>query len=82
MSKRQREELRAAFARLNVTVAKEQYALVETLTGRVIRSPGELDADQARALLIQLSRRAASMDRASTGNAWVDRDEDTWIDKL
>ncbi|GAA4742139.1 hypothetical protein GCM10025783_11810 [Amnibacterium soli] len=82
MSDRQRESLRAAFAQLGVTAAKDQFALVETLTGQRISSPRELGAQQAQALLIQLRRRSEQAGQTFTGNAWADRQEDTWIDKL
>ncbi|MDH2444534.1 hypothetical protein QDR37_11315 [Amnibacterium sp. CER49] len=82
MSDRQRAALRDAFARLGVAAAKDQFALVETLTGQRITSPQDLDNRQAQALLIQLNRRADQATRVSTGNAWADREEETWIDKL
>lgn len=77
-----RAQLRQAFAKLGVTSAREQFGVVEELTGLRIRSVHDLTQRQAQTLLISLTRRVESAGARRTGNAWADRDEDTWIDKL
>lgn len=82
MSDATRGLVRQAFARLEVTAAQEQFAVVAELTGQRITSVAELTQRQAQTLLLSLSRRIEAADTRSTGNAWADRAEDTWIDKL
>lgn len=82
MSDVTRGQVRQAFAKLGVTTAREQFAVVAELTGQRITSVAELTQRQAQTLLLSLSRRIEATGTKSTGNAWADRDEDTWIDKL
>ncbi len=82
MSKAQRQVLRELFGQLRLTTARKQFDLIEELTGQRIRSVGELDERAAAGLIIRLRHRATAVVRPNTGNAWADRDEDTWIDKL
>lgn len=82
MTERQRESLRAVFAALGLRTAREQFELVEILTGRRIKSPLDLSAPEAQALLVQLRHRAEQSGRSRTGSSWDDREEDTWIDRL
>lgn len=82
MTDSQRGRLRAAFADLKLPTAAAQFDLVEQLTGRRIRSPLELNSAEAQALLVQLRFRVEQSGRTRTGNAWDDREEDTWIDRL
>ncbi|UIN31305.1 hypothetical protein [Microbacterium binotii] len=78
----QREKIRHLFAIIGVTGAREQFDMVEELTGVHIGSAAELEADKANLLIYMLSARASRAHRVSTGNSWADRDEDTWIDRL
>lgn len=82
MSDATRGQVRQAFAKLGVTTAREQFAVVAELTGQRITSVAELTQRQAQTLLLSLSRRVEATGTRSTGNAWADRAEDTWIDKL
>ena len=82
MSDATRGQVRQAFARLGVTTAREQFAVVAELTGQHITSVAGLTQRQAQTLLLSLSRRVEAATTRSTGNAWADRAEDTWIDKL
>lgn len=82
MTSRQRAAIREAFAELGIVRARDQFDLVKSLTRSRIRSPTELTAQQAQALLIQLQRRVEASRRPTSGNAWADREEVTWIDKL
>lgn len=81
-----RAKVRQSFAELEVTTAREQFRMVAELTGQQITSVTEMTQREALRLLLGLSRRIEatriSSGRKSTGNAWADRTEDTWIDKL
>lgn len=77
-----RGQLRLAFAKLGVATARDQFDVVAELTGLRISSVLDLTQRQAQTLLISLTRRVESAGTRRTGNAWADRDEDTWIDKL
>lgn len=78
----QRQELRTMFAELERTTAREQFALVEELIGVRLARVGDLSASSASLLIERLRRRVTSRSRTSTGSAWDERDEDTWIDRL
>ncbi len=82
LSLKQRQAIRELFAQLGVTDARAQFDMVAELTGVRIASVVELEAETANVLLHMLRGRVASSGRANTGNAWADRDEDTWIDRL
>ncbi|MBO0985002.1 hypothetical protein [Rathayibacter sp. SD072] len=82
MTEATRGQVRQAFAKLGITGAREQFEVVAELTGLRISSVRELTQRQAQTLLISLSRRVETAGARRTGNAWADRDEDTWIDKL
>ena len=78
----QRNAIRDAFQRLGVTDAREQFDIVYQLTGQRVRSPNELESRHAHALTSRLVDRIRTQGVERTGNAWDDREEDTWIDKL
>lgn len=82
MTDEQRSIIRNQFAQLGLRTAPEQFALVDELTGVRLSSVAELRAVQASLLIERLRGRVASAQRESTGNAWADREEDTWIDRL
>ncbi|TFC87149.1 hypothetical protein E3T24_05665 [Cryobacterium sp. TmT2-59] len=82
MSISQRDALKKAFEQLGVTDARGQFAIVEELTGQRIASVGDLEGPHAQTLIYKLADRIDSAGRKNTGNAWGDREEDTWIDKL
>lgn len=86
MNDETRARVRQSFAELGVTTAHEQFRMVAELTGQQITSVTEMTQRQALVLLLGLSRRIEAMStssgKKSTGNAWADRTEDTWIDKL
>jgi DNA polymerase-3 subunit epsilon len=82
MTPRQRQTIRELFAQIGVVEAREQFDLVSELTGVRIASVAELQFGPANVLIQTLRGRASRAGRASTGNAWADRDEDTWIDRL
>ena len=78
----QRDAIRELFAKIGVVSAREQFDIVAELTGVRIASVAELESGPASVLIQMLRGRAARSGRASTGNAWADREEDTWIDRL
>lgn len=82
MSDYQRSEIRSLFQRLDVTTAGEQFQLVRDLIGVQLTSVTQLTAADAQRLLSRLTVRVTASARTPTGNAWADRDGDTWIDKL
>jgi hypothetical protein len=82
LTESQRMALRGFFEQLGLSTAKEQFAVVEEITGQRLSKVHELTERNAMMLIFQLPGRIRSSTRANTGNAWADREEDTWIDKL
>lgn len=82
LSPTQRQTIRELFAQLGVTDARAQFDMVAELTGVRITSVKDLEAGPANVLMQMLRGRIARSGRANTGNAWADREEDTWIDRL
>ncbi len=82
MSEDQRQEIRALFGTLGIATAREQFAVIEELTGTRIGSVSELSATLAHRSIDGLRRRIRTQSETRTGNSWDDRDEDTWIDRL
>lgn len=78
----QRHVLRNLFGELGVTSAREQFDVVEEITGQRISSVSDLLASNAQILIYQLPARTRSKRRVVTGNDWADREKDTWIDNL
>ena len=82
MTDGQRSEIRELFAQLDIVTAVRQFDVTAELTGVRIAAVGELDAATASRLIGGLERRVQNAARVTTGNAWDDREEDTWIDRL
>lgn len=82
MTETQREAIRSRFAVLGIDNASEQFAVVRELTGQTVSSVGEVTAEQAQRLIDSLTSRIRRAGRTTSGNAWTDRDSETWIDKL
>ncbi len=82
MTESQRAEIRSLFNALGIQTAREQFDFVAEATGTRITSVLELDAPTANVLISRLRGRVAAHGRTFTGNAWEDRTEDTWIDRL
>jgi hypothetical protein len=82
MSESQRASIRRAFAKLGVADARDQFAVVLELTGQRISAVAQLEARHAQTLIYGLEEKSRTSGRKHTGNAWDDREEDTWIDKL
>ena len=82
ISDSQRAAIRALFSRSGILDAPSQFDLVEELTGRRIDAVSSMEASHAQAFIHRMEAHLASQARKYTGNAWDDREEDTWIDKL
>ena len=82
MTDQQRLEIRSLFGQIGVGDAARQFAITEELTGTRIRSVGELDSATAHRLISGLRLRITDSGKPRTGNAWDDREDDTWIDRL
>jgi hypothetical protein len=82
MTALQRKTIRELFAQIGVVDARAQFDVVAELTGVRITSVAELEVGPANMLIQMLRGRAARSGHANTGNAWADREEDTWIDRL
>ncbi|AMB59189.1 hypothetical protein [Microterricola viridarii] len=82
MLESQRSQIRDAFGALGLTTAREQFALVEELTGVRLNRVTDLTENAARTLMYALKGRAQNAGRSNTGDSWADREEDTWIDRL
>lgn len=82
MTDEQREDVRALFAQLGIATAREQFAVIEELTGTRISAVADLQASTAHRAILGLRRRLETRGQVTTGNAWDDRDAPTWIDQL
>lgn len=82
MADSQRGEIRELLGQLGVTSARSQFDLVYELTTKRIASVAELDFATAQTLIRRLRNKVQNQGRANSGNAWDDREDDTWIDKL
>jgi hypothetical protein len=82
MSPSQRDAIRKAFGQLGITDVRGQFAMVKEMTGQEIGSVQQLESRHAQTLIYRLTDKINTSGRKNTGNAWDDREEDTWIDKL
>jgi DNA polymerase-3 subunit epsilon len=82
MSDSQRTRIRELFRQLGLVEARDQFAVVKELTGREITSVAQVDAADARRLILLLPAKIESARSDRTGNSWTDRTEETWIDRL
>lgn len=72
--------LRKGLDDLGLSSMQERQALIEELAGRPVASLRELTFSEARAISEELTARKGQPE--SSGSAWDNRDEDTWIDQL
>ena len=73
--------IREAFERAGVTSMKERQELVQSCVIRPVASIREVYAHESRRILKRIEDRRSG-GPPSTGSAWDNRDEPTWIDKL
>ncbi|WP_262103912.1 hypothetical protein [Arthrobacter sp. Marseille-P9274] len=81
ISREQISAVRSAFERAGVTSQEKRQQIVISCTIRHVDSLRDLYARDVRPILRRLdaySQRAGD----TTGSAWDNREEDTWIDKL
>ena len=78
----QRSRIRSLFGQLGISSAQEQFAIVREITGQAISRVDQLTRDNAQVLIYSLPSLIRSSTAAKTGNAWDDREGDTWIDRL
>jgi DNA polymerase-3 subunit epsilon len=75
------QAIRDAFAKAGVDSQDDRKALIESVVVREVASLRELQGVDAQRILQRIEGLARPKS-ASTGSAWDNRDEDTWIDKL
>lgn len=72
--------LRKSLDARGLTSMAERQAAIEAVVGREVPSLRALTQEEALSVLSQFGREPVK--RTSTGSAWDDREEDTWIDRL
>ncbi|GAA1089929.1 hypothetical protein GCM10009668_00460 [Nocardioides dubius] len=72
--------LRKALDARGLTSMVERQTAIEAAGGRKVPSLRSLTQEEALAILNQFGQEPQR--RSSSGSAWDDRDEDTWIDPL
>jgi DNA polymerase-3 subunit epsilon len=73
--------IREAFEKAGVVTQDERKALIESVLVREVASLRELKAVDARRILQRIAG-LRSRKPESSGSAWDNREEETWIDKL
>ena len=74
-------QLRDAFVTAGIKSMGERKRLIESCVLRTVPSIRQLLAKEVRPILNCIEARGAN-DHTSTGSAWDNREEDTWIDKM
>lgn len=72
--------LRRALDARGLTSMADRRAAIETAAGREVPSLRALTQEEALGILNQFGQEP--LKRSSSGSAWDDREEDTWIDRL
>lgn len=75
------QEIRDAFERAGVVSQDDRKALIESVIMGEVESLRELKAVDTRRILQRING-LHSRNATSTGSAWDNREDDTWIDKL
>lgn len=73
--------IRTALTKAGVVDQQKRQELVESIILNPVASLRELTAVQARRVLDHL-KTASERKQATSGSAWDDRGDDTWIDRL
>lgn len=73
------QQIREAFDKAGVREQEERKSLINSVLIRDVASLRELHAVEVRRILQAIEQRTKPK---STGTAWDNREEDTWIDKL
>lgn len=75
------QQLREAFAAAGVDSMDDRRAIIESCTVRPVTSIRELLSRDVGPILRRIEERSLPSKQTS-GSAWDNREEDTWIDKL
>lgn len=75
------QQIREAFVDADMKGQEERKAFVESVVLREVGSLRDLTAIEAHRVLTRIKGRS-STEQKSTGSAWDNREEDTWIDKM
>lgn len=73
------QQIREAFDKAGITEQEDRKDLINSVVIRDVASLRELHAVEVRRVILAIEQRIKPK---STGSAWDDREEDTWIDKL
>lgn len=74
-------QLRDAFAAAGINSMDERRAIIESCTVRAVTTIRDLLAKDVRFVLRRIEERSLPS-KPTSGSAWDNREEDTWIDKL
>lgn len=74
-------QLRDAFAAAGINSMDERKAIIESCTVRPVTTIRDLLAKDVRLVLRRIEVRSLPS-RPTSGSAWDNREEETWIDKL
>jgi len=75
------QQLRDAFAAAGIDSMDERRAVIESCTVRPVSTIRDLLAKDVRLVLRRIEERSLPS-KPTSGSAWDNREEDTWIDKL
>ncbi|MDE8670822.1 hypothetical protein PY310_19815 [Pseudarthrobacter sp. H3Y2-7] len=73
------QQIRQAFDDAGIAEQEDRKDLINSVVIRDVASLRELHAVEVRRVLLAIEQRTKPK---STGSAWDNREEDTWIDKL
>lgn len=76
------QELRDAFAAAGINSMDERRAIIESYTARPITTIRDPMGKDGRASCTRRIAARSLPSKPSSGSAWDNRDEETWIDKL
>lgn len=74
-------QIRGALDGLELATMHDRQRVIEEILGRRVTALRDLYADEVRVVLEGIHARKPKA-RTTSGSAWDDRDEDTWIDRL
>lgn len=74
-------QLRDAFAAAGINSMEDRRAIIESCTIRPITTIRDLLAKDVRLVLRRIKERSLQS-KPTSGSAWDNREEETWIDKL
>lgn len=75
------QQLREAFAAAGIVSMDDRREIIESCTVRPVASIRELLSKDVRPILRRVEERSLPS-KPTSGSAWDNRQEDTWIDKL